>query len=684
MLESRGTPVAVIATESYENTQFYGSQDNGFDRLRRVVFDESYKALWDAVGRGSSPTNYTEDNATEANTKNSPKIIEMKRLMQLPPVSKRLTSRAGKTVNDSKDYMKYMDVDLWTMASKSVLEQTEWALIGPRTAKDIDPPPVLTTYRGALDWETKTFTAATESEAVWLFNKYAMDENFGDGMPLVPPTQELVDEMLAGTTRDKDDILGSLKMRSGTITVEKVAITAVMAGCKPEYMPVLIAAAEILGNSAEEDFTWWHPMTSASGGLGIIMLVSGPIAEQIGMTSSVGEMGAGNPVNNVIGRAFRLMFRTFAHNLTPDIDTNGYGTRLSDRTMFAVAENLDVLNDIGWESHSEIMGFGKDSSSVTLIGTGTAPHTQNGGAFNANWTVSTLAGYLGTTIAGPSLFGSACVYVVGYSPAQARLLSGTYATKQALMNARRDTVASAAGATERSTFQLPIVIGDDPGGGYIFASSYYVATAYQSEKITGATMTTAGSDASAPSAPRNFEVEFTPATGRADLSWDAPATDGGSPITGYQVYYFEGTQDMGWRWLDVPGGAAARECYFTNLKPGIQYFFKVRAINAVDNARYFINSGGNSNMSDSPVRGPVRFALSLTATPLARTAGKGGAAYAPPVTMPGTFSMLSENQYPQLNGQPIHLYWGYPLNNGTDEDLYGLGVTYTYDGVLKP
>ena len=685
MIESRGTPVAVISSESYENTQFYSTQDNGFTRNRRVVFDEGYKTLWDNVGRGSAPYNYTENNATEANTVGSPKILEMKRLMKLPPVSKRLISRADKTFNDSTDSMKWMDFDIWQMASKSCLEQAQWALLGPRTAADINPAPSTGVSRGALDWKTKTFSASSESEAIWMFNKYAMDENIGDGMTLIPPTQELVDEMLAGTTRHKDDILGTLKMRSGIITVEKVAILGVMAGCKPEYMPILVAAAEILGNSAEEDFTWWHPMTSASGGLGIILLVSGPIAEQIGMTSNVGEMGAGNPVNNTIGRAFRLMFRNFAHNLTPDIDTNGYGTRLSDRTMFAVAENLSVIREIGWESHSEIMGFGDDSDSVTLIATDTAPHTQaTNGAFNTNWTPANLANLLGNGVATPQLFGTACVNVVAYSPAQARLVKDTYPTKQALMTARQDSVASAAGSLERASFQFPIVIGDDPGGAYRMNSSYYVATGYQSQKVTGATKTAAGSTATAPSAPKNFSVIFDATAGRAALNWDAPLSDGGSPITGYQVYYFDGAHDMAWRWLDVPGGATARSCYFTNLQPGIQYFFKVRAINAVDNARYFINSGGDANMSDTPTRGPVRYAKDLFATPLARTAGEGGAAYAASVTMPGPSKVLSDNQYPQLNGQPIKLYWGYPLNNGADERYYGPGTIYDADMVLIP
>ncbi|MDR0491119.1 MAG: fibronectin type III domain-containing protein [Oscillospiraceae bacterium] len=668
MLESRGTPVTVISTESYENTQFYGCQDNGFDRLRRVVYDEAYKSLF------TGTAGFTKDNATEANTRNSALITSMKSYFQLPPVSDRLISRAAKTVNDSKDYMKYMDFDIWQMASKSVVVQTDWALAGDRLPLDINPPPVTNSSRGALDWKTKTFTGSNEEEAIWQFNKYAMDEKFGDGMTLIPPTQELVDAMLAGTTRQKDDLLGTLKMRGGTISVEKVAINAVMAGCKPEHMPILLAAAEILGNSAEEDFEWWHPMTSASGGLGIIMLVSGPITDQIGMSSNVGEMGAGNPVNNALGRAFRLMFRNFAHNLTPDIDTNGYGTRLSDRTMFAVAENYGVLREIGWETHSEVMGFGADSNSVTLIGTGTAPHTQNGGAFNATWTVATLAGYLGNGVPTGSLMSSVSVYIAGYSPAQAKLLKTQYATKQALMTARQDTVANPASSTQRATFQFPLVIGDNPGGGYQFNSSFYCATCYQSQKVTGATKTTAGSDPAAPSAPQNFKVVLDSANARADLTWDAPVTNGGSPITGYQVYYFEGTHDMAWRWLDVPGGAGARGCYFTNLQPGIQYFFKVRAINAVDNARFFINNGGESNFSDAPARGPVRYAKDLLATPLARTAGKGGYAIAPTVTMPGSFKELTENQYPQLNGQPIKLYWGWPLNNGADESLYGPGI----------
>ena len=691
MIESRGTPVAILATESYENTHFYGSRDNGFDRCRRVVIDEAFKTLFTTLGALGD-----DNSATEATARNNAPITSMRSYMNQPAVSQRLAPRLTKTYNDSKDEMRFMNLDMWQMAAKPMIEQCEWALIGPRTADDINPPPVTNASRGALDsskgWVpvpgapegtgsfTYTFTGANEADAIWKFNKYMMDEKIGDGMALVPPTPELVNEMLAGTARDRYDILGSVKMRSGTITVEKVAALGVMAGCKPEHMPILLAAAEIVGNSAEEDINQWHPMTSASGGLGIILLVSGPITKEIGMDSNVGEMGAGNPINNAIGRAFRLMFRNFAHNLSPDIDTSGYGTRLSDRTMFAVAENYDVLREIGWETHSEVMGFGAGSNSVTLIGTGAAPHSQNGSAYNASWTVSALADLLPDTLVSGGL-SCPTVKVAAYSPAQARLMATTYATKAALMDAKRDSVAKAVGATERNTFQFPLVCGEDPGGTYVWHSSYYAATSYQSEKITGATLTTAGSDATVPSAPRNFTAVLSADGTRADLSWDPPASNGGAPIQYYEVYYFEGTHDMSWRWLEVPGGAAATSCYFTNLQPGIQYFFKIRANNQVDNARYFINRCGDSNMTDaSPdaaypgVRLAPRYALSLTATQLGRTAGKGGAAYAPTLTPAGTFRELTENQYPQLNGNPIKLYWGYPLNNGADESLYGPGT----------
>ena len=680
-MESLGVPTAVVAPESYENTHFYGAQDNGFPRVRRVVIDENFHAAYTSAAAGAGA-----EYPNEAQARASARVTSMRAFFERDPISEKLLSRLDATYNNAKDQMRFMDYDMWQMAAKPAIVQAEWALIGPMTANDINPPPITPQELGDLNVSSITFTAPSYDEAVWAFNKYAMDNFFGDGLPLVPPTRELVDEMLAGTTRQPGDVLGKLHMRAGTITIEKLAVNAVMAGALPEYFPVILAGAEAFANSWEEDFSWWHPQTSGAGGLSIMMLVSGPIAEEIGLSSDVAQLGAGNDVNNVIGRTMRLLFRTMAHNLSPDIDTSGYTPRLSDiMNVRVVAENLAALPP-GWISHSELSGFGQGSNSITLIGTQTSPWAA-GSAFNGNWTVSALVNLLPNVP--PGTFAAAGDGVVAmYSPAQARLLwegdpantnavlRDGFKTKQAMIDFRAPANETAEVAR---TFRYPVVVGGDPGGAYAFGAWVYVATCYQTQKITGATLTQAGRGNTAPSSPRNLQVTMNEAQDTAYLTWEAPISDGGRPITQYQVYFLNGNQDLNFRWLDIPGGAEARSAFFTNLQPGVQYFFRVRARNDVDNAYYYINAEGDGNLAGG--RLPSAFPRFTGQLRIDRMGGKGGWAMAPAITPAGRLSTLNSNSYPQLNGEPIPLYHGNPLLGGSDVRKFGRnGQIFNADG----
>jgi hypothetical protein len=585
----------------------------------------------------------------------------------------------------------FMDNDIYLMAKETILTQAIWAFTGPLTEKDKNPDPVPVHERGDISFVTGynedgsyilsntqqeylTFTGASYEEVAWKFNEAAAYLKFSDGIPLIPPTRELVDAMLAGTTRKPGDIIGQMDMRGGILSVEKIATIAVMAGCKPEQFPVIVAAAEGLGNAWEEDASWWHPMTSGSSNIVMSMIVSGPIAKEIGMSFDVGQIGSGNEVSNSIGRTLRMFFLIVSHNMPGHIDTSGYKPRLNDITLTVMAENMDVLEEIGWNSHSVEMGFGEESSCVVLLGatTGNWPFAPSS-AFNANWSPSTLLGYLNMSTLYTGLSG-ANLSIALYSPAVARLMAETYGNKQDLRDLRQPIMEKAeyAGKGITTNFAWPVVVGGDPGGAFNAGATYYLTNTYHAQKITGATLTNSSrDDDTAPSAPQNFEVEIR--DGIAYLSWDAPATDGGSPIIGYQVYYLDGANDLAHRWVDVPGGAAARECYFTNLQPGVQYFFKVRARNEVDNARFYVNTGGDLNLSNVPDSMKV-WGLR---TPLERTAGKGGMAYFAPITMAGKLSTLNSNNYPQINGKPIKLWYAAPMltpdynyTTGTGGELY--------------
>lgn len=125
--------------------------------------------------------------------------------------------------------------------------------------------------------------------------EYFSDPIISDGLPVIVPTEERVAEMLKGTSHSPDEVIGKLGPEDLEFTVEKAAINAVMAGCRPEYLPVLLAILKT-GQSASRSSRASTPM----------VLVSGPITREIGMNAGIYAMGPGNRANASLGRAFRL------------------------------------------------------------------------------------------------------------------------------------------------------------------------------------------------------------------------------------------------------------------------------------------------------------------------------------------------------------------------------------------
>ena len=129
------------------------------------------------------------------------------------------------------------------------------------------------------------------------------ERSWTDGLPVVPPTTERVRKMLEGTTRPADEIVVSVPPNLIECTVEKIAINAVMAGCRPEFLPVVIAALETI---CTEEFNM-HGVLATTMSVGPIFVVNGPITLDIGMNSGINVLGHGNRANSTIGRAVQLV-----------------------------------------------------------------------------------------------------------------------------------------------------------------------------------------------------------------------------------------------------------------------------------------------------------------------------------------------------------------------------------------
>ncbi|MBO4677475.1 MAG: hypothetical protein J5633_08015 [Oscillospiraceae bacterium] len=205
------------------------------------------------------------------------------------------------------------------------------------------------------DQSPKTFTGANYSEAYEKFMEYCMDGHIGDGLALAPPTREAVEWMLTGTTYPRDRVIGLVEPKLGQATVEKIAIASVMAGAKPEWLPVIIAIMETLTDPGFNQFHIVNEILPA-------IFLSGPIVKELGLNTKVGYLAPGTRANSAIGRAVLMCMITIGwRDMTIYASPGGPG-RPAAYANILVPENLE---DSPWESWAESNGFGPEDSVVT-------------------------------------------------------------------------------------------------------------------------------------------------------------------------------------------------------------------------------------------------------------------------------------------------------------------------------
>jgi hypothetical protein len=188
---------------------------------------------------------------------------------------------------------------------------------------------------------------------------------WSDGLPLVPPTPERVLAMLEGTSRAPDEVVAVVPPDLVPCTVEKVAINAVLAGCKPEYLPVVLAAVE----GACTDAFNIHGVLATTMGVGPVLVVNGPIRRSIGMNSGINVLGPGNRANATIGRALQLVIRNVGGGRPGEVDRATYGN--PGKLGFCFAEDEEGSP---WEPLSTDLGAKRGVNTVTLF-TGEGPRT---------------------------------------------------------------------------------------------------------------------------------------------------------------------------------------------------------------------------------------------------------------------------------------------------------------------
>ncbi|MEM7254970.1 MAG: hypothetical protein AAF493_26515 [Pseudomonadota bacterium] len=191
-----------------------------------------------------------------------------------------------------------------------------------------------------------------------------------DGLPVVPPEQSRVEAMLAAEHRAPDTVIAAHAATGNECTLQSAAVNAVMAGCLPEYFPVLVAALEAM-NKPEFNF---HASSASTGGSSHIAIVSGPIVEEIGLNSAGNCLGPGFRANATLGRAIRLVIMNVFEMLpgVSDQSTQGSGGKYSA----CIAERQDVNP---WDPLHVELGYPDQSSVTVYAGSGFINCENHGG-----------------------------------------------------------------------------------------------------------------------------------------------------------------------------------------------------------------------------------------------------------------------------------------------------------------
>jgi hypothetical protein len=190
-------------------------------------------------------------------------------------------------------------------------------------------------HGGSVLRSRRVDVAAAEDELEMMFNR-----GWADGLPVVPPTEQRVLAMLTGTSRAPDEIVATVPPDLADVSVEKVAIAAVMAGCKPEYLPWVLAAVEA---ACTDEFNM-HGVLATTMPVAPVLVCSGPGTRAIGMESGVNALGQGNRANSTIGRALQLVVRNVGGGRPGEVDRATHGN--PGKLGFCFAEN-DVDSPFG-------------------------------------------------------------------------------------------------------------------------------------------------------------------------------------------------------------------------------------------------------------------------------------------------------------------------------------------------
>jgi hypothetical protein len=213
---------------------------------------------------------------------------------------------------------------------------------------------------GSANLQSRSYEVSDTAEAI----EFYFEKGWTDGLPVVPPTEASIRAMLDAARLEPGQEITFIENRQVSVTAEKVAINAVMAGCKPAYMPVVVAAIEAIG----DPHYGYHGPATSTGGSAVLMLVNGPIARELEVNCGDNLFGPGWRANATLGRAVRLVMRNVIGTIPGKLDRSTLGH--AGKYTYCIAENEA---ESPWPAVHVERGFRPDQNAVTVFAA-LAPH----------------------------------------------------------------------------------------------------------------------------------------------------------------------------------------------------------------------------------------------------------------------------------------------------------------------
>ncbi|MBS4214709.1 hypothetical protein [Neobacillus rhizophilus] len=215
----------------------------------------------------------------------------------------------------------------------------------------------------------------------YAFFEYVYEKKLTDGLPIIPPTEELVETFISYIGMPRDQVIAEVEPRKGVATVEKIAVNAIMAGCRREYSPVLIAMIQAI---TKPEFNLGG-IQATTNPVAPLTIVNGKIRNKIGMNAGMGALGPGNRANATMGRALRMILLNIGGAFPGKIDKATLG--MPGKYTFCIPENEEESQ---WEPLSVELGYAKGENVVTIFG-GQGTNNVLTGGIDSNSQLSLLA-----------------------------------------------------------------------------------------------------------------------------------------------------------------------------------------------------------------------------------------------------------------------------------------------------